>query len=280
MVAGAYGPFIHVGEVNQRGSKALTTAPLTNYHLCGLADGAGLIGLVGDTKPLPSPAVLLLPPGGPVRVALPAATAWWSLRFDAVHVPRQRGKTGHTWVHAERSCQPDPLTVWGVEPPLCAPAELVESGLAVLRWCCAHWWRGDLDCALANARLGGWLLELVAHAHRHRPRCGATLCERFEEAACAGMADHLGVGDLARDLNLSRNTLTRRLLRESGETPASLLDRLRMGEACRLLRATDLKLKAIAYCCGYRSVASFSHRFRAVYGLSPKRWQRVIGSQG
>jgi len=67
-----------------------------------------------------------------------------------------------------------------------------------------------------------------------------------------------------------------RFRREAGEPPGQALRRIRLDEARCLLATTDLDLVAIAERCGYRSVASFVHRFRCDTGLPPGRWRRQL----
>ena len=52
-----------------------------------------------------------------------------------------------------------------------------------------------------------------------------------------------------------------------------LLTQARMEYACYLLRYTNYSLEQIADTVGYADSASFAHRFKQLYQISPGRWR-------
>ncbi|HEY0334810.1 MAG TPA: helix-turn-helix domain-containing protein [Stenotrophomonas sp.] len=74
--------------------------------------------------------------------------------------------------------------------------------------------------------------------------------------------------DLEQTFAISGATLRRRLASERTQL-RELLVEARLSHAMQLLYTTRLPLKTIAARAGYRSVASFSQRFQARYGLEP-----------
>ena len=78
---------------------------------------------------------------------------------------------------------------------------------------------------------------------------------------------------LAREVSLSRATLTRRFTTLVGEPPLSYLTRWRMDLAARHLRETGDAVSAIAHRVGYTSEFAFSRAFSRLRGLPPGRYR-------
>jgi AraC-like DNA-binding protein len=78
---------------------------------------------------------------------------------------------------------------------------------------------------------------------------------------------------LAREVNLSRATLTRRFSALVGEPPLAYLTRWRMDLAARHLRDTDDSVSAIARRVGYASEFAFSRAFSRLRGQAPGRYR-------
>ena len=81
---------------------------------------------------------------------------------------------------------------------------------------------------------------------------------------------------LARQVSLSRATLTRRFSNLVGEPPLSYLTRWRMELAARRLRETDDAVSAIARHVGYASEFAFSRAFSRLRGLPPGRYRAEL----
>jgi AraC-like DNA-binding protein len=78
--------------------------------------------------------------------------------------------------------------------------------------------------------------------------------------------------EVARQLGLSRRTLSRLLLDE-GVTFAGIQEELRAALARRYLRDRELPVSEIAWLLGYREVGSFTHAFKRWTGMSPSRFR-------
>jgi len=81
------------------------------------------------------------------------------------------------------------------------------------------------------------------------------------------------VSALASELHISEPQFYRLCKKETGKTPMKLLTQARMDYACYLLRYTNYSLEQIADTVGYADSASFAHRFKQLYQLSPGRWR-------
>jgi AraC-like DNA-binding protein len=78
---------------------------------------------------------------------------------------------------------------------------------------------------------------------------------------------------MAAAAHVSVAQLNRLFGRATGSAPAAAVSRLRCARAEDLLANTDLSFTAIARLCGYADAAHFSHRFRALHGVSPRAYR-------
>lgn len=82
------------------------------------------------------------------------------------------------------------------------------------------------------------------------------------------------VKQLATQMHMSEPHFFRLCKKETGMTPIKLLTHSRLEYACYLLRYTQYNLEQIADTVGYGDSASFAHRFKKEYSLSPGRWRK------
>jgi LacI family transcriptional regulator len=99
----------------------------------------------------------------------------------------------------------------------------------------------------------------------------ARVIETIRERACGG----LSVEELAELSGLPRWKLEKRFKGVVGHSIHDDLVRIRLAEAQRLLRGTDLPLKTIAPRCGFRSVPYMITVFRRRFGITPARFRRI-----
>lgn len=87
------------------------------------------------------------------------------------------------------------------------------------------------------------------------------------------MESDISVEDIAKDMYLSKSTLTRRTNTIIGKTPLELLNEYRLNEALRLLKEADseTQISDIAYNVGFSDPAYFSRRFREYFGYKPSQ---------
>jgi AraC-like DNA-binding protein len=85
--------------------------------------------------------------------------------------------------------------------------------------------------------------------------------------------------ELAASANMSRSVFARTFRETVGDTPASYLQRWRIGLAQKAL-LQDRSLKLIAQDVGYGSEAALSRAFKMQVGLSPREWRKTRESGG
>lgn len=111
------------------------------------------------------------------------------------------------------------------------------------------------------------LLTLLCHSRPQTP------AERLAESALQQLQYHLKEGaslaQIAAELHVSESYLIRIFRRRYQTTPHRCLTLLRLEQAQRLMRYSDLSLEAISLECGFRSYANFYKAFCAEKGENP-----------
>lgn len=91
------------------------------------------------------------------------------------------------------------------------------------------------------------------------------------------MAQHLQafitLEDLSQKFNVSTSYLNKIFKKETGKSPIGFFTKLKMDEACKLLRITKLKIIEIAKELGYDDPYYFSRLFKKYNHMSPKAYR-------
>lgn len=81
--------------------------------------------------------------------------------------------------------------------------------------------------------------------------------------------DHFGANELARELNMSRSTLHRKVKESAGLSVSRFIWQLRLKKALKILLETSLSVSQTAFECGFNSVTYFVKCFHDYYGYPP-----------
>ena len=98
------------------------------------------------------------------------------------------------------------------------------------------------------------------------------IARAFAEMASRPSVPHT-VQSLSHAVGLSRSAFMARFSAAFGESPMSLLRRLRMRRAADLLTANALSIDRVALNTGYQSRSSFTRTFRRYYGSDPSEYR-------
>lgn len=113
--------------------------------------------------------------------------------------------------------------------------------------------------------------ERALAASPHQPgyrRFAAILSYAYENAPA------LSVRDLAARFGYSPAHLTRLFRQYIGETPAALLQRLRLERAAKLLWEGEAPVFRVAEACGFPSAPYFHRLFKKSYGVTPEGYRQ------
>ena len=140
--------------------------------------------------------------------------------------------------------------------------------------------RGDRFSQLCATHL------LVADAQRLSPILPGRRNHRDESILAlqdwieANHAEPLGLERMAAQAGLALRTLKRRFGAATGLSPIRYLQQVRVARAKKLLLATPLSIREIAYEVGYENVSFFVRLFRKEAGDTPSHWRgRVRGPE-
>lgn len=133
--------------------------------------------------------------------------------------------------------------------------------------------RGERPPALIE--VGG--STLVARASTGLVHVGASAVDATLKLMETKKARGASATKMARLSGVGRSTLYRQFVAATGEPPARHLRKMRMQEACRMLRESPESITAIARACGFSSLFAFSRAFRRETGQSPTAYRREAG---
>lgn len=90
----------------------------------------------------------------------------------------------------------------------------------------------------------------------------------------------LPLGEVAREIGLSRERLSRLFHETIGITFSDYLSEVRLAEARKQLSGSSARITEIAFACGFQSLSQFNRRFRATEGMSPSEYRKKAQSIG
>ena len=135
---------------------------------------------------------------------------------------------------------------------------------------------GPMSAALLKlvllALLRRCLVSTNAWVERFSILSDPPIARAFAEMASRPSVPHT-VQSLSHAVGLSRSAFMARFSATFGESPMSLLRRVRMRHAADLLAANALSIDRVALNAGYQSRSSFTRTFRRYYGSDPSEYR-------
>jgi len=97
--------------------------------------------------------------------------------------------------------------------------------------------------------------------------------DRLEKIVLRHVSKNLSVEMLAKRLNVSKSTLSKRCSELLGESPRNYLLRAKVQHAANSLKTTDTPVKAISFNLGFQNPYHFSRVFKRITGQSPSEFR-------
>lgn len=123
------------------------------------------------------------------------------------------------------------------------------------------------------------LLKLIKNRGNDAVRSPDTFSTNNLESRIFGIIENdyrtLTLEELAERLNYSKAHICRVIKSASGETFSSIVNRLRIRDACNLIKTSDLPISKIAYECGFSSIEYFNRIFRHFTSMSPREYRKT-----
>lgn len=88
-----------------------------------------------------------------------------------------------------------------------------------------------------------------------------------------------GMEACAEELDIHKNTLSRKYSTEAGESFSKSLLKIKLNEAERLLKKTDLSIEEVSRAAGFTYATYFSKCFKEKNGMTPYRYRKLQGSR-
>lgn len=107
----------------------------------------------------------------------------------------------------------------------------------------------------------------------HRNHCDESIL-KVQDWIESHYAEVITIKRMSHEAGLTERTLKRRFLQATRISPILYVQKVRIDKAKKLLLATGLSVKAIAYEVGYENVSFFVRLFRAQVGQTPAQWRK------
>lgn len=95
----------------------------------------------------------------------------------------------------------------------------------------------------------------------------------FQQIIEANIFAQINVEELAQKTNLSTSSFKREFKKIYDDSPANYIKTKRLERAAELLLASEERVSAIAFDCGFNDLAGFTKSFHDKYGVSPSNFR-------
>lgn len=136
------------------------------------------------------------------------------------------------------------------------------------------------DATVAEEILFRWMfgMERAAFSLRHPVREREEILNFVRDELNTHPNGFIAVEDLAAKWGMSRSNFSHHFARIAGTTPAAYVKEVRLSEAARLLRNSQLSVKEVAASTGFAGPNHLCKAFRAQHHISPGAYQKLYRS--
>ncbi len=157
--------------------------------------------------------------------------------------------------------------------------ELIESMYNDIKFETEHNYNDSL--AVINAQITIFLIKLVRFLEENRKESisylysGTSIVESAVKFISQNyFYNHLTIDMVAKNVHTGKTYLSRIFKKVTGEYFSDYLRRIRLEEACRLLRETDITNEQIVEICGFNDIPTFYTCFKKYTGTTPKKYRK------
>lgn len=267
----------------------LITAPQLHSHghirICRVSEGSGVHCVFDQVIPCRAGEIYIVPPETPHGFFLSEES-----ENLTVHQILFRAED---WLEGEASAEGDPRYCYGVfmDNAVVAYAMLNESvqqkidglfaGITAETDEKCHEWHDAVRAYLTNLliTLGRYINNSIKNdAHVASKDWGLVMS--VMRMARAGFSDQgFTLESISNLLYVSQSHLSRIFKELTGQPFSEYLRDIRIENACRLLRKTDMTVEEIVGSCGLRDVPSFYHNFRLRIHMTPRQYRQSFQKQ-
>jgi AraC-like DNA-binding protein len=124
-----------------------------------------------------------------------------------------------------------------------------------------------------------WMLALerTAFSTRHPLEERTRLSRQLEKYVLSHLDSYIPVTEVAGAIGMSRSNFSHHFRKITGQTPASMILKIRLREAGRLLTHRNLSIKEVAAKTGFADTNHLCKCFRAHLEISPGAYRRLRG---
>ncbi|MBN2711020.1 MAG: helix-turn-helix domain-containing protein [Planctomycetes bacterium] len=124
-----------------------------------------------------------------------------------------------------------------------------------------------------------FLVDMVSAFDTHRSRTGNAAIADILDYIAAHLDSPLQVEEVASQAGLRPSRFYELFRKETGQTPADYINRMRCERARHMLRNSKLPITHIAMELGYSSSQYFANCFRKYTGMNPGRYRSIYGKK-
>ena len=89
----------------------------------------------------------------------------------------------------------------------------------------------------------------------------------------------MGLNKISDEFQISESYFSHMFKEKTGVNFSTYLETIRLNEASRLIRETDISLNELYLSVGYNNANSFRRAFKKIYGITPQRYARLQNKQ-
>lgn len=130
----------------------------------------------------------------------------------------------------------------------------------------------DILSKLVDGSRTASILSSAHHVPLRDHKAGQRI-NRAYDYVYANLSEEISLDAVARVAGMSPAAFSRYFKRMTGRNLSHFIGELRISQACKQLRESDLGIAEVAYDVGFGSLSNFNRLFKVLKGVSPREWR-------